>query len=55
MTLDWTIQTYTYKIAGNCRIQADVYQTSPQAIQPGVIWVHGGALIAGRRSGIAQY
>lgn len=48
-------QSYTYKDAGDCRIQADVYQKDRRAGQPALIWIHGGALIAGSRSDIAAY
>ncbi|HTS29967.1 MAG TPA: alpha/beta hydrolase [Bryobacteraceae bacterium] len=44
--------TYTYKTAGGCAIQADVYRTSSASRGPAVLWIHGGALIMGHRGGI---
>ena len=45
-------RTYTYKVVGNCRIQADVYQASGRRPRPAILFLHGGALILGRREGI---
>ena len=45
-------QTYVYKIAGDCEIQADVYRILDDAVHPVIIWIHGGALITGHRGGI---
>src|SRR5438874_13841088 len=44
--------TYIYKVAGDCKIQADVYPAPSDAIQPVILWIHGGALITGNRSWI---
>ena len=55
MALAWDQQTYTYKIIDGCCIQADVYQTTPRKKQPVILWIHGGALIAGSRTSIAPY
>jgi acetyl esterase/lipase len=55
MTLECNKQSYTYKIIGNCRIQADVYRVNSHEKQPAIVWIHGGALIAGSRSDIAPY
>ena len=44
--------TYDYKVVGDCRIKADVYGASRDAVRPGVIWIHGGALIMGHRGGV---
>ena len=44
-------QTYTYKTVENCDIQADVYRLSDNAIQPVILWLHGGALIFGHYRG----
>jgi acetyl esterase/lipase len=52
---EWNLHSYTYKAVGNCAIQADVYQVDRHKKQPVIVWVHGGALIAGSRSGIAPY
>lgn len=46
--------THTFKTAGTCAISADVYQSAdePRGLRPAVIWIHGGALIMGSRTGI---
>jgi acetyl esterase/lipase len=45
-------QTFTYKTVQQCAIKADVYQGAGSAPHPVVVWIHGGALIMGSRSGI---
>ena len=55
MALEWKKLTFDYKVVDNCAIQADVYQVPGRKNQPVVLWIHGGALIFGRRSGIAPY
>jgi acetyl esterase/lipase len=45
-------QTYVYKTVGPCAIHADVYRTPGDDIRPAILWIHGGALIFGQRSGI---
>lgn len=47
-------KTYTFKIVGNCEIQADVYRVPDNVIRPAVIWIHGGALISGHRGGVSS-
>jgi acetyl esterase/lipase len=44
--------TYDYKVVGDCRIKADVYGATRDVVRPGVIWIHGGALIMGHRGGV---
>ena len=44
--------TYTYKVGGDCNIQADVYRAPGDAVRPVILWIHGGALIMGNRGGI---
>ena len=44
--------TYTYKQVGDCPIQADVYRADDTVLRPGVVWMHGGALIVGSRRGV---
>jgi len=48
-------QTYTFKVAEKCRIQADVYGISSDEVRPVIIWIHGGALILGHRGNINQH
>jgi acetyl esterase/lipase len=50
-----TAATYTYKTAGGCEIQADVVTGDGPGPKPVVIWIHGGALINGSRTGIPGY
>jgi acetyl esterase/lipase len=45
-------QTYTYKTVADCKIQADVYRAPGDGVRPVILWIHGGALIMGNRSGI---
>lgn len=45
-------QTFTYKTVDGLEIQADVYNAAPTPRRPAVIWIHGGALIVGHRSGV---
>jgi acetyl esterase/lipase len=52
---DWNMQSYTYKTAENCSIQADVYQVNHPKKQPAIVWIHGGALMAGSRADITAY
>jgi acetyl esterase/lipase len=44
--------TYDYKVVGDCRIKADVHGATRDVVRPGVIWIHGGALIMGHRGGV---
>lgn len=46
--------THTYKNVGELALRADVYGADAQAgpPRPAIIWIHGGALIMGSRSGI---
>jgi acetyl esterase/lipase len=45
-------KSFTYKTVQQCAIKADVYQGAGSAPHPVVVWIHGGALIMGSRSGI---
>lgn len=42
-------QTYVYKTVGDCKIKADVYRMPGEEVRPAILWIHGGALIMGRR------
>jgi acetyl esterase/lipase len=44
--------TYTYKVVGDCKTQADAYRAPGDGVRPVILWIHGGALIMGNRSGI---
>jgi len=48
------MKTYTYKQVGDLKIQADVYRPQDDAVRPVVVWIHGGALIMGDRTGISN-
>ncbi len=45
-------QTFTYKTVGDVRIEADVYRVDDGVSRPVILWIHGGALIFGSRSGV---
>ncbi|MCU1275699.1 MAG: Carboxylesterase LipF [Bryobacterales bacterium] len=45
-------QTYTYKVVGDCSIQADVYRAPGDSVHPAILWIHGGALIMGNRESL---
>jgi acetyl esterase/lipase len=45
-------QTFTYKVVGGHEIKADVYGATGESARPVVLWIHGGALIVGGRSGV---
>jgi acetyl esterase/lipase len=47
-------QTYTYKTAGDVKIQADVYRADDAQARPVLVWLHGGALIMGNRGGVPK-
>ena len=44
-------RTLIYKTVGETRIEADVYRTDDAVVRPVILWIHGGALIFGNRSG----
>jgi acetyl esterase/lipase len=44
--------TYTYKTTPGCAIQADVHLPAGAGPHPVIVWLHGGALIAGGRDGM---
>jgi acetyl esterase/lipase len=47
-------KTHTYKTVGDVKIQADVYRPDDTKVRPVVVWIHGGALITGNRSGVPK-
>ena len=47
-------QTFIYKQAGDLSIKADVYRPADESIRPAILWIHGGALIAGDRNDIRR-
>lgn len=52
-----TFETLVYKRVGNLEIKADVYanQLKPAVLRPVVVWIHGGALINGYRTGVPKW
>jgi acetyl esterase/lipase len=44
-------KTYTYKTVGDLPIKADVYRLPGDEVRPAIVWIHGGALMMGRRGG----
>jgi acetyl esterase/lipase len=46
------MQTYTFKTAGDVKIQADVYRADDKTVRPVLVWIHGGALITGNRKSV---
>jgi acetyl esterase/lipase len=47
-----TKKTHVYKTVGDTKIYADVYRPNDTRVRPVVVWIHGGALIMGSRSGV---
>lgn len=52
---DQATKTYIYKSAAGCEIQADVRSAAVTAKRPVILWIHGGALIMGSRSGVPAF
>jgi acetyl esterase/lipase len=46
--------THTYKTVGDLKIQADAYRPDDTKVRPVVVWIHGGALITGSKSGVPK-
>src|SRR5438105_15950472 len=46
--------TYTYKIIGDTKIEADVYRSANPKARPVLVWIHGGALIVGHRDSVPK-
>ena len=47
-------KSHTYKSVGDLRITADVYRPDGATVRPVVVWIHGGALITGNKSGLPR-
>jgi acetyl esterase/lipase len=45
-------RTFAYKKVGDLHIHADVWRAPGDAAQPVAVWIHGGALITGRRQSV---
>jgi acetyl esterase/lipase len=48
------VKTYVYKESDGVPIQSDVYRSEGKLPLPVVVWIHGGALIQGSRSGVPR-
>ncbi len=49
---DASPRTYVYKQVADLEIRADVYNGGDGPIRPVAVWIHGGALIMGRRESV---
>jgi acetyl esterase/lipase len=47
-------KTYTYKEVGEIKVQADVHRAADTKVRPVLVWIHGGALITGSRTGVPK-
>lgn len=47
-------QTLVYKQVDQLKIKADIYRHDDQSARPVIVWLHGGALIMGTRTGVPQ-
>jgi acetyl esterase/lipase len=45
-------RTYTFKVVGDLEINADVYRHADERARPVLVWIHGGALVMGSRTGV---
>ena len=50
----YTTSTYVYKVVEGHEILADVYRNPGEDIRPGIVWIHGGALIFGSRKNLPE-
>lgn len=48
------VTTHTYKAVDGLAIRADVHLARDDRVRPIAVWIHGGALIMGRRQGVPQ-
>lgn len=46
--------TFAYKTVGDCEIRADVFVPAAAAPHSVIVWIHGGALIMGRRTDLSH-
>jgi acetyl esterase/lipase len=51
---DFVKKTHVYKTVGDTKIHADVYRPGDAKVRPVVVWIHGGALIVGSRTGVPK-
>lgn len=49
-----SIETHVYKTVAGLEILADVHRTAGDLIRPVAVWIHGGALIMGRRESVPR-
>lgn len=53
-TAKFSKREFTYKSVGDLKIRADVYRHEDSQKRPVVVWLHGGALIMGSRTGVPK-
>jgi|GEM_PF-6412729 acetyl esterase/lipase len=53
-TAQFSRSTFVYKTVDQLKIQADVYRHNDSVKRPVIVWLHGGALIMGSRSGVPK-
>lgn len=46
------IETYVYKSVAGLEVLADVHRSADNSVRPVAVWIHGGALIMGRRESL---
>lgn len=51
-TAKFAKKTYVFKTVDDVKVHADVYRTAGDKARPVLVWIHGGALIVGDRSGV---
>jgi len=51
---DFSKTTFPFKTVGDLKIRADVHRHADATKRPVIVWVHGGALIMGSRTGVPQ-
>lgn len=51
-SIEYSKETHVFKVAGDCKIRADVFRAPSSGVQPVIVWIHGGALISGHRGNI---
>jgi acetyl esterase/lipase len=50
----FTKKTYVFKTVGDVKIHADVHRAADTQVRPVLVWLHGGALIMGSRTGVPK-
>lgn len=48
------VKTHVYKEAGGVEVRLDVHRAADAEFRPVVVWIHGGALLMGSRTGVPR-